>query len=296
MADCGTTLGHDADGTPILDREHLPAEQRRQIGEVQAGVLRWTRAWAAHRAAHRIGETASLMPIYRAICLRSAARPFEVELELFADWVHDENFGSAGTRTLAEVEGADAWERGHMSAHQVASLPPSRVYWPFGFARRLSPAMGETVANIFLRTAPPRAFDSGHPPRTLAFFWDQGAGFNARDAVIEEVALNNRGRVWYRRGFRLERATHRMYGFSPAAAGEVLQLTGIRVHARPRDGEPFTLDFPHEAVDKAQCTHLHDNLYRVDADPPILAVPVEGIVDFTGIVEVDLFFGVLPAA
>ena len=45
MADCGTTLGHAEDGTPVLDRPHVPEVQRDQIAEVQRGVRAWTRSW-----------------------------------------------------------------------------------------------------------------------------------------------------------------------------------------------------------------------------------------------------------
>lgn len=296
MAACGTTLGHRADGEPILGADLVPAEQRRQIAEIQSGLLAWTGAWAAHRAGHGIVDTGVLEPFYRSICVRAIARPFDLELDLFADWEHDENFGSDRTRTLTGVTDMHDWERSHISAHQLASLPPARVYWPFGFARRLSPVLGEAVAHIFLRTAGPGVFDSAHEPRPVAFYWDAGAGFNPRDTSVEEVVLNSRGRVWHRFSLGLDRATHRMYGFTPARAGEVFCLTGIRLRLCPTQGAPRTVDFPHEAVLKDGCSHLHGNLYVAEQDPLVLAVPAEGVTGFTGTVEVDVFFGIVPGA
>ena len=293
MADCGTTLGHDDRGEPVLDEFRIPDEQRRQIAEIQRGLLAWAHRWARHRSEHGIADTGALKAHYQAICVRAVARPLDIELELFGHWQHDENFGSASARTLVEVTDLHEWERAHLSAHQLASLPHARVYWPFGFAHGISRTMGEAVANIFLRTVPPEVFASAEPPRHLVFYWDSGEGFDAREARIEEYRLNNRGRLWHRFSLRMGDSRILRFGLTVGLEGEVLQLAGARVRRRAPDGREQTADFPHEALEKSGYRHLHGGLYVVEADPALLVIPAPGLDGFTGEVDVDVFFSVM---
>ena len=293
MADCGTTLGHDERGEPVLDEARVPEEQRAQIAAVQRGILAWARAWARHRAGRGAADTGALKPLYQAICVRSVARPLDVELELFGGWRHDENFGSAGARALAEVEDLHPWELRHLSAHQLASLPHARVYWPFGFAHGISRAMGEAVADIYLRAVPPEAFDSADPPRHLAFYVDSGEGFNAEDARVEAYQLNHRGRLWRRFSLRLDGGRVSRFGLTVGVAGEVLQLTGARVRRRAPGGHEQVEDFPHDALDMPGYRRLHGDLYVVEEDPALVVIPAPGLDGFTGQVHVDVFFSIL---
>jgi len=192
-----------------------------------------------------------------------------------------------------EVTDLHEWERAHLSAHQLASLPHARVYWPFGFAHGISRTMGEAVANIFLRTVPPEVFASAEPPRHLVFYWDSGEGFDAREARIEEYRLNNRGRLWHRFSLRMGDSRILRFGLTVGLEGEVLQLAGARVRRRAPDGREQTADFPHEALEKSGYRHLHGGLYVVEADPALLVIPAPGLDGFTGEVDVDVFFSVM---
>ena len=292
MADCGTTLGHDEQGEPALDEFRVPVEQRRQIAEVQRGLLLWALEWARHRAAHDITGTRSLRALYQAICIRSVARPLDLELGLFGGWQYDENFGSAVTRALAEAPDLHEWERTHLSAHQLASLPSRQVHWPFGFAHGISRTMGEAVAGIFLRTVKPEAFDSAEPPRHLAFYCDSGQGFRAEEASVETYRLNNRGRLWHR--IRLQTGDRGIlrFGLTLGLAGERLQLTGVRVHRRPASGDEQVETYPHEVLEKSGYRQLHGDLYLVEEDSALIVVPAAGLLGFTGTVDVDLFFSI----
>jgi hypothetical protein len=292
MADCGTTLGHDQRGEPILDGFRIPDEQRRQIAEVQRGLLLWSHEWARHRAAYGVTGTLSLRALYRAICLRSVARPLEVELELFGGWQHDVNFGSAVAQAMTEATDLHDWERTHLSAHQLASLPPQRVHWLFGFAHGISRTMGEAVAGIFLRTVKPEAFDLAAPPRHLIFYCDSGRGFCAEDARVETYRLNNRGCLWHRIRLQADGRPILRFGLTLGLAGERLQLTGVRVHRHPEGGDGQVETYPHEVLEKSGYRLLHGDLYLVEDDPALIVIPAAGLHDFTGTVDVDLFFSI----
>ena len=292
MAGCGTTLGHDERGAPILDEFRIPDEQRQQITEVQRGLLLWAREWARHRVAHDVTGTSSLRSLYQAICIRSVARPVDLELELFGGWQHDENFGLAVTHPMAEAPDLHEWERTHLSAHQLASLLPRQVYWLFGFAHRISRTMGEAVAGIFLRTAKPEAFDSAAPPRHLIFYCDTGRGFCAEEARVEIYRLNNRGCLWHRIRLDVGGRTILRFGLTLGLAGERLRLSGVRVHRRPAGGDEQVETYPHEILEKSGYRLLDGDLYLVEEDPALIVVPAAGLEGFTGTVDVDLFFSI----
>ncbi|HVP14752.1 MAG TPA: hypothetical protein VMS88_04370, partial [Terriglobales bacterium] len=259
--------------------------------EVQRGILLWARMWRARRAPS--ADPGAREELYRAICIRSVARPLDHELELFGHWQHDENFGSRGARSLVEVADLHEWERCHLSAHQLASLPHARVYWPFGFAHGLSRAMGEAVAAIHLRLVHPRLLASGDGPRVLAFYWDSGDGFRPEEMRIEPYELNNRGRVWQRLALRMNGGRLLRFGVTIGVKGEVVQLTGARVHRRGRTGEPRVETYPHEVLEMSGYRRLHDSLYLVEEDPALIVIPAPGLDGFHGEVDVDLFFSVV---
>jgi FMN phosphatase YigB (HAD superfamily) len=292
MAECGTTLGHGEQGEPLLDEFRVPDEQRCQIAEVQRGLLLWAREWVRHRTTYDVTGALSLRDLYRAICIRAVARPLDVELELFGGWQHDENFGSAGARAMAEATGLHEWERTHLSAHQLASLPPRQVHWLFGFAHGISRTMGEAVAGIFQRTVKPEAFDLAAPPRHLVFYCDSGRGFCAEEARIETYRLNNRGCLWHRIRLQVSGRTILRFGLTLGLTGERLQLTGVRVHRRPAGGDEQVETYPHEALEKSGYRLLHGDLYLVEDAPALIVVPAAGLHGFTGTVDVDLFFSI----
>lgn len=298
MAPCGTTLGHDEDGMPLLDEPRVPAEQRARIDDVQRGIAAWTTIWAerGERCAQR---AASARRRFQAMAIRAVARPLPIELDLFGDWTHDENFGSARCRRLADVDGLDPWEGSHMSAHQLASLPAKRLYWPFGFAHRIGASLGEAVAGIYLRTVDPRTFDASSDGNILVAYWDTGQGFNAEEAGIRRYRVSQRGTVWQRFSVRPKpgETPPRALGVTIGMKDQIIRLAGIRVTSR--DVATGTLSerrIPHEAIDRHGYRHLGQGLYLVEEDPALLVVPFDTVVDAAREVDVDLFFGHIPGA
>ena len=75
---------------------------------------------------------------------------------------------------------------------------------------------------------------------------------------------------------------------------ELVQLTGIRLHFHPEEGEHTTVTIPHQEIEKEGSQQLQGNLYKLEEEPTLLAVPTPEIDDFTGTVDIDLFFSIVP--
>jgi len=296
MAPCGTTLGHAADGTPVLDEIRVPEAQQQAIAAVQRGLLAWARAWAAHRERLGLADTAALLPLYRAITMRTVSRPLPVELDLFAAWGHDENFGADHVRTLITPEDMHPWELEHLSAHQLASLPHTRLYWPFGLATLLSPAFGEAVNAIYRRAVPPEAFDCAEPARELRLTWDTGPGFTKQQSLQQEYALDSRGRRWQRLRMRVDGQPVRRFGLSIGEPGEVLRFAGVRLHVCPDKGEPSSTTLEPAQLAFEGYRHLHGPFWLCEDGERTIVVPVGGLDGFRGEIELDVFFGVFSEA
>lgn len=291
MADCGTTVGHAPDGTAVLAERGIPADQAAAIRAVQAGVVRFARAWTEHSQQHGEPEPALIHGLSQCVIERAIARPTAAELDWFGGWVHDENLGSDSVRTLTEPVGMHRWEVEHLSAHQLASLPSSQLYWPCGHAHLRSPAMGAAVAAIFLRATEPAAFDAAAPSRPIAFYWDSGEGFDASQCRVEPLALASHGRAWKRVSMRVEGESHRRYAFSVGAPGELVRWAGVRVTVQD-GGETRVHEFP---ADQLECTgmeSLEGGWWVVRQDPPLVATPMLTGAAPQGRVHVDAFVSV----
>ena len=295
MADCGTTLGHEDDGTPKLDEFHIPEQQRQEIAAVQRGALRFVEAWAAHERREGVPDGDVVRGLCRAVTVRAIARP-SAELELFGHWQHDENFGSEQARSLAAVVDLHDWERAHLSAHQLASLPHRQVYWPFGLAWATSASLGEAVAHIFLRSATPTAFDSAAGPQPATFLWDDGGGFREETCKLVEYTLNSRGSCWQRATLGVQGEPVVQTGFALPAGRAVLRLTGVRVHWVDEHGVTETETFASEALLVHGAERLAPGLYRIGDDAAIVLASLPARPGFRGVIHTDLFFALLPEA
>lgn len=288
MADCGTTVGHEADGTPVLEERRIPAEQSAAIRAVQAGVLRFAHAWVEHRAQHGRPAAEPMRRWCQAVLERAVARPSAAELEWFGAWQHDENLGSDHVRTLTEPAGLHRWEAEHLSAHQLASLPSGQLYWPCGYAHLRSPALGAAVASIFLRHSEPEAFDSAAPARPFAFYWDTGEGFHGEQARVDTLTLGSHGRAWKRLSMRVNGESHRRYAFSLGFPGELVRWAGIRVTVQ-EEGERRQWEFPAESLEFAGMDALEGGWHVVRRNPPLVSTPALALTAIDGRVDVDAF-------
>lgn len=296
MADCGSTIGHADDGEPVLDDSSVPPEQWNQIRQVQSGLRKFLAGWTELRRTAGLTPGDNVQSLARAILIRSVARPTPWEVSLFGSWCHDQNFGSRGTRGLTDVVDLHPWEASHMSAVQLASLPQARVYWPFGFAAGLGGNLVDAVAQIYLRTAEPGVFEAAHPASPILFCWDSGVGFNDRESALQEYQLNSRGRCWHRFSLRAREVGYRAFGVAVGRPGEIVRLAGLRLRYRTAPGEQIEHDVPAGEIVASGGEELAPGLYRVADEPCLFVTAAQAPDSFSGNVDVDIFFTVLPGA
>jgi hypothetical protein len=295
MADCGSTLGHESDGRPVLGEHVVPTAQRDSIRAIQRGLFRFAAAWREHRARYGSGEAEAMLRLHRAIAVRAVSRPSALELELFGAWQHDENFGSEVLRSLTEPGGLDELERAHLSAHQLASLPSSQLYWPFGHAASQGRAISEAVAHIYMRDVAPEVFDEGPGRTPLAVYWDTGEGFHPGQAQVELAPLGFSGRAWRRFRFRLDRDAHHAYGISLGLPGQWVRLDAVRVTRTADSGERDVQVFRADELESAGYRHVEGALHAVEDGVPLWRVPGHAE-PFSGRVDLDVFVAWMEAA
>src|SRR5581483_5115266 len=94
----------------------------------------------------------------RAILTRAVTAPTPFEAELFAGWLHDENFGSAGRAEL--VGGGVRTMAAHLDPVSLTELPMSLVHWPFAVAALEDPQLAAAADALAMGRVPAEAVTS----------------------------------------------------------------------------------------------------------------------------------------
>jgi len=285
MCDLGSTLGYDAGGSPVLGEQHMPARQRAEIARVQQGMLDCVRRFTAMPSI-AAAKARDLRPFLEAILVRALTEPVKVELAVFGSWLHDENMGSPRTRALIAA-GIDPEYLEYASAHQLASLDSSSIYWIFGLAHQKSPVMGEAVRSIFLRKAQPEAFQCPEGPRRMIFFWNDGAARRAEQSYV----LSGRRTGWTRFAMEFRHADLLEVGFSFGQPGDFVHIGAIFIRLM-EPGAPLRV-IRKSAADVTSfglepVAGFRDRF--VVAGAPGFVAPIGEVRGFTGVVQVDLLF------
>jgi len=291
MCDVGSTTGYDAQGDPVLGEQHLPMRQREEISRVQQGMLDFVRRFAAAPSMAAIGSGV-LRPFLEAILIRSLTEPVKAELEAFGSWVHDENMGSARTRGLMAADLEPEYLE-YASAHQLASLQSSSVYWIFGLAHQINPVIGNAVRSIFLRKAQPEAFQCPENPRRMIFFWNDGAAHRADQSYV----LSSRCTGWTRLALQFRDANLFEVGFSFGEPGDFISIGAIFIRL-VEPGEPVRVIRKSGAELASFGVKAIPGLlgcFLVTEAPGVVA-PVDEIRNFTGIAQIDILFTQVASA
>jgi FMN phosphatase YigB (HAD superfamily) len=285
MCGVGSTTGYDAQGDPVLGEQHLPARQLAEIARVQQGVLDFVRRFAAAPSIAAIGSLA-LRPFLEAILVRLLTEPLKPELAAFGSWVHDENMGSARTRALIAADIEPEYLE-YASAHQLASLQSSNVYWIFGLAHQINPVIGDAVRSIFLRKTRPEAFQCPEDSRRMTFFWNDGAARRADQSYL----LSSRRTGWTRFAIQFRNANLFEVGFSFGSPGDFISVGAILIRLI-EPGQPVRVirkspaelgNFGLETIPGLP------GCFLVTETPGVIA-QVDEIRDFTGVVQIDILF------
>ncbi|HSH61071.1 MAG TPA: HAD hydrolase-like protein [Acidimicrobiales bacterium] len=159
MTDVGTLVGFDEENRPVSGPTSQSPVQMLQRTAVQGGVLGFQSEWA------RYGDVVPpqgralddrVRPWLLETLVRFIVSPTTSEAKMFANWSHDENYGSKDAETVIATEVAPLLK--YMTPVQFMALPMTRVYWPFGLATLYHPPTAQAVTAILDGVVPPEAF------------------------------------------------------------------------------------------------------------------------------------------
>jgi hypothetical protein len=144
---------------------------------VQAGILAFQQEWSRYRAVLP-PESRSLDGRAHPQLIRMISRftisPTTEEAALFAGWLHDDNYGSKETETMAPEVMAPSLR--YMTPRQLLELPMARLYWPTGLSALYDESLALGAGAIAEGTLPPDAFDPAEPCQ-VHISVDSGGGF-----------------------------------------------------------------------------------------------------------------------
>lgn len=162
MTDVGTLVDFTEEGEPVSGPSSQSPVQMLQRTAVQGGVIGFQGEWARYGGVVPATGRALddwVRPWLLESLLRFITFPTVNEATMFANWSHDENYGSKEAETVISREVAPLLK--YMTPTQFLALPMSKVYWPFGLATLYHPPMAQAVAAILDGAVPPEAFMSG---------------------------------------------------------------------------------------------------------------------------------------
>jgi FMN phosphatase YigB (HAD superfamily) len=133
-------------GEPVLDPRGVPAGQLEQEAAVRTGIEAFAGLWGRCRPTDpRLGLVHADLAL-RMIARRFVARPTPAEFARFADWRHEDNFGSTATDRLDHVD--PGLDLRYSAATELYRFPNETVYWPAGVLAASAPrlAVGADLA------------------------------------------------------------------------------------------------------------------------------------------------------
>jgi phosphoglycolate phosphatase-like HAD superfamily hydrolase len=191
MHDEGTLVDFTDDARPVLRPTPQSAAQVLQRAAVQRGILAFQRQIARYSEvlpaeSRRVARGAR--PQLLRTMTRFVVSPTTEEVGLFADWMHDQNFGSEASGTVVRSSLVPTLQ--YLTPRQLLELPMNRVYWPFGMAAMHNPQLALATGAVLDGTLPPEAFEATQPCEVRVFV-DSGGGFS--EAVCKRAGPNVNG-------------------------------------------------------------------------------------------------------
>ena len=305
MPDHGTQIGLDANLDPILESaESLPVQSAEREA-VQKGLAAFQREWIRYRTT----TPHALVPLHeygqdrlRSILVRAMTAPTVDEAALFAGWLHDENFGSAGLDPL--VSPASARAARYLEPRTLLKAPMTDIYWPFGLAALHDEHLARAVEAVSTGLVPWEGFSSPLETGPVEIFCDRGWGFR-RDGMVVARSRRNRAGLSYARGTVAGDIVRRVR-VDLAKSPCVLRIDWLRLRCHLRDsGETKVLDFdkpgelaglkmtgmrkvgpnsylvrsvdPHVTIDVQRLSGAEVHTVNVECGFAVLALPASGL-------------------
>ncbi|MGX6446718.1 HAD family hydrolase [Patulibacter sp. S7RM1-6] len=297
MPDHGTQVDLTEDLAPVFESSPTPAGQAVQAEAVRRGIRAFQREYL--RYVRMEGQNASLVEHGRAIApqiARAVAAPTAEEAARFGAWMHDEGQGTEQVDPL--IDGHSTTAMRYLSPDELSTLPMERIYWPYGVARAVDPALAYGAVLSETGEVPDGVLSS--PLETGAFCIEPAGGVAVEPSAAYRHTphRNVHGRSYASatlRGRHVSRLQLRV-GERPA----IVRFDQIRValHVRDRD-EPIVvrledpalvgqLELVHttalgggvfashhgEAVIAWSCTHVtNDEVHTIDVEVLFSSLP-----------------------
>jgi FMN phosphatase YigB (HAD superfamily) len=302
MPDVGSQVDLTSDLEPVLaepiDRALVQSAER---GAVQSGILAFQREWARY-AELDAGYARLVERDAREFLLAQVARasvaPTAGEAAIFSTWIHDENYGSAGTELIVGGERAGRAIR-HMDPEALIDLPMSDLYWPFGRAALEDEHLAAAADAVTMGRLPAEAFRSTVETGDFEIYYDNGFGFGEGWKVALEARRNRFGLSYARAAVRADEV--RGVRVDPTKGPCLVRIDwlSLRCFARGRP-EPVELlfDTP-EAFDRLTirgATPVAPKVWMTGDDPQLEANLRAMLGDDVYEVVIECAYALLPVA
>jgi hypothetical protein len=238
---------------------------------VQAGILAFQQEWGRYRSLAPSGAGISderAHPQLRKMINRFTVSPTTEEATLFGGWLHDDNYGSKDTETIASAAMASSLR--YMTPRQLLELPMTKLYWPMGLTALYDETLAVAAAAIADGTLPFDALDPSQPCE-VHISVDNGGGF--REVLVRPAGPNGNGLSFLavEIGGRPIRAVMLRVAEGPG----ILRIDGLRlafsVQGLP-EPVPVSLDSPEDLAQLRfqGCVSLSDNVLLGSSQAPEL--------------------------
>jgi FMN phosphatase YigB (HAD superfamily) len=194
MPDHGSQIDLTEDLRPILADTEEFSFQAVQRAAVQQGVAAFQREWTRYRTTVPTG----VGPMWDgardrllAMVARAVLAPTADEAALFAGWLHDENYGSPGVESLAA--GSAARMLRYLEPRELAQIPMTELYWPFGLAALHDEHLAASVAAATGGSVSWDAFSSRLETGPVEVYADLGWGYEPAPRAQLDTRRNRRG-------------------------------------------------------------------------------------------------------
>lgn len=298
MPNHGSQVDLDERLEPVLGPiEEVPI-QAAEREAVQKGIAAFQREWVRYRTT----VPDDLVPLHeygqdrlRSILGRAMTAPTPDEAELFAGWLHDENFGSMGLEPL--VTEASVRAARYLEPRALMKTSMSDIYWPFGLAALHDEHLARAVEAVNTGVVPWDEFSSALESGNVEIYCDRGWGFRRQGMVLVEGRRNRAG-LSYASGTVVGDVIRRVR-IDPAKGPCIIRLDWIRLRCLPRaGGEAITLDFTGpESIEKLHTggmKKIASGSYLVSGSDPNVVVDLRTLPMEVHTVFVECGFAALP--
>lgn len=228
---------------------------------------------------------------------RALVAPTQSEARLFADWFHDENFGSTSAASIVNPEAARATR--YFDATTLLEVPMTELYWLSGFAALHDESLAETTEAVAMGLISPDATSSLVETGSLELLADHGPGFwhGSRTSLVPR--RNRFGLTLVRR--RLEGNGIRRVRIDVAKAPCVMRIdwAAFRCHLR---GVPEPVEVRLERSEELErlsprrFTRIRAKLFLVGPGSQLTFDIVEATGGEANAIDVELAYAAIPVA